>query len=334
MAADLQGTGLRTLARWLQEEKYGEAAETLERYPDQVEPSMVATLRQMKPGDRTASSVSHTASSVLEFLQDGRIAAALDAPRGQAVDLAAFVRDNGTLYAITDNSPALGPVMAAIWDSIVDAAKLVAVEQRVPGRAARLRRPLLLAVDEMDKTMPSAPLDDHVAELRGWGVFILGATQNRARLVKAWGREGATTLCNSLQVHVILSMNDGADREYYERRIGKRTVENVNESVPGSLRERLARTPAKAAVVQSTREPLWEASMWSYLERGHALVVPTRGASAVVAIGNGWKVAGAAGLHARAEAERAAWRTDAARAAAERAAARGTASDAVGEETA
>lgn len=328
-AADLQGTGLRTLARWLQEERYTEAAETLERHPGQVEPSMVATLRQMTGnGDRTASSVSHTASAVLEFLQDGRIAQALDAPREEALDLAAFVRANSTLYMVTDNSPSLGPVVSAIWDSIVDAAKVVAVQQRMDKRTPRLRRPLLLTVDEMDKTMPAVPLDDHAAELRGWGIFVLGATQNRSRLVKAWGEQGADALCNSLQVHVILSMNSGKDREYYEKRIGTRTVEHmkISESAPSTMRERMFGNPAKSGHSQSASVdpqtvPLWEASMWSYLERGHALIIPTRGAPAVVDIGNGWRLASAAGTKARAEAAAEAWQHDAAREAAAREAA-------------
>src|SRR5690606_22136033 len=181
-AADLAGKGLRTLARWLQEERYSEAGEVLERWSDRVEESMSSTLRQMTgAADRTASSVSHTASAVLEFLQDARVADALDAPRDQAVDLERFVREGGTLYMITDNAPALGPVMAAVWDSIVDAAKRVALSDDNPGgRRGRLARPLLLTADEVDKTMPGVPLDDHAAELRGWGVFILAATQNRA----------------------------------------------------------------------------------------------------------------------------------------------------------
>lgn len=323
-AADLQGAGLRTLARWLQEERYAEAAETLERFPDLVEASMVATLRQMAgSAGNTASSVSHTASAVLEFLQDGRIAAALDAPRDAALDLVEFVRSNGTLFMVTDNSPALGPVVTAIWDSIVAAGKQVATEQRVGNRPARLLNPLLLTADEVDKTMPSVPLDDFVAELRGWGMFTLAATQNRSRLVKAWGKDGADALCNSLQVHIILSINSGDDREYYERRIGKRAVEfvRISESAPSSVKHRILGNPAKAGHSQShsievERLPLWESEMWSFLERGHALVVPTRRAAAVVNIGNGWKQAEAATAAARAAAAHRAWRAEAEAAAA------------------
>lgn len=309
-AADLAGAGLRTLARWLQEERYSEAVEVLERWSDRVEPSVISTLRQMTgAADRTASSVSHTASAVLEFLQDARVADALDAPRDQAVDLERFVREGGTLYMITDNAPALGPVMSAIWDSIVDAAKTVAMSDGPTGRSPRLPRPLLLTADEVDKTMPGVPLDDYAAELRGWGMFVLAATQNRARLVKRWGHEGAEALANSLQVHVILSINSGEDRAYYEKRIGTRTVEHVNvsESAPATLLHRLVGNPSREGHSQSTsmsteRVPLWPAEMWSYLERGHALVVPTRGAAAVVSIPNGWKTAELASQKAAAEA--------------------------------
>lgn len=314
-AADLSKQGLRTLARWLQEERYGEAVEVLERWSDRVEESMISTLRQMTgAADRTASSVSHTASAVLEFLQDARVADALDAPRDQAVDLERFVREGGTLYMVTDNAPALGPVMSAIWDSIVDAAKAVAMSDGTPGRHPRLPRPLLLTADEVDKTLPGVPLDDYAAELRGWGMFVLAATQNRARLVKRWGREGAEALCNSLQVHVILSINSGEDRAYYEKRIGTRTVEHVNvsESAPATLLHRLVGNPSREGYSQSTsttteRVPLWPAEMWSYLERGHALVVPTRGAAAVVAIPDGWKSARLASERAAAAAELREW---------------------------
>lgn len=320
-AADLQGAGLRTLARWLQEERYVEAAEVLERYPDQVEASMVATLRQMVGNaDRTASSVSHTASAVLEFLQDGRIAAALDADRDNAVDLADFVRRNGTLYMVTDSSPALGPVVSAIWDSIVDAAKEVAIEQRMEGREARLRTPLLLVADEVDKTMPAVPLDSYVAELRGWGVFTLAATQNRARLTKVWGRDGMSALCGSLQVHVIMSLNAGEDREYYERRLGRRSVQvmRVSESAPATVWHRIMGNPVRhghsqSHSVEEQRVPLWDAEMWSHLERGYAVVVPTRGRPAVVNIGNGWQAAEAAAQHVRATAAHREWQEEARR---------------------
>lgn len=318
-AADWQGKGLRTLARWLQEERFTEAAETLERWPEYVESSMVATLRQMSgTADRTASSVSHTASAVLEFLQDGRIAAALDAEQDQAVNLADFVRRNGTLYMVTDNSPALGPVVTAIWDSIVDAAKEVAQEQRVGTRQARLLNPLLLLADEVDKTMPSVPLDDYAAELRGHGIFTLAATQNRARLIKVWGRDEATALLGSLQTHIILSINDGNDREYYERRIGTRHVEHVreSESAPSTVMHRLFGNPSKEGHSRSTsidhqNLPLWEAGMWSYLERGYAVVVPTKGSATVVDTGNGWAKADAAKAAARASAARRAWQAEA-----------------------
>src|SRR5690606_1189023 len=199
-------------------------------------------------------------------------------------------------------------------DSIVDAAKTVAMSDGTPGRHPRLPRPMLLTADEVDKTLPGVPLDDYAAELRGWGGVVLAAPQNRARLVKRWGREGAEALCNSLQVHVILSINSGEDRAYYEKRIGKRRIEHVhiNESAPSTLRHRIFGNPARAGHSQSMSQaieevPLWPAEMWSYLERGHALVIPTRGAPAVVAIPDGWKSARLASERAAAAAELREW---------------------------
>jgi hypothetical protein len=312
VAADLKGEGLKTLARWLQEGKYEEAANVLTRHPEEVEETMVSTLRQMvaNPGDKTATSVSHTASAVLEFLQDGQIARALDAPRDQAVDLQEFVQAGGTLYLVTDNSPALAPLMAAMMDSVVEAAKRVAMKQGQGERSPRLRTPLVLVVDEMDKTLPGVPLDKYVAELRGWGIFTVGATQNRARIVKEWGRESADALCNSMQFHLVLSINSAEDRAYYETRIGPpRRVEHVQGGEKGgasSLRSRLTGRSHKSASVEIKQVPLWDAHMWSFLPAGHGVVVPTKGACAVVNIGNGWRIAEKKGAAVLAEASSAA----------------------------
>jgi hypothetical protein len=334
-AADFAGASLREVGRWLYEEKFHDAAAILAQHPAEVEDAMVSTLRQMtgSAAANTAGSVAQTASAVFEFLQDGRITNALDVPREEAWDLVSFIRAQGTLYMVTDNNPVLGPVMSMLWDDVIQSAKLVAVEQAAGRPQPRLTKPLLLTVDEVDKTMPGVPLDAHVAELRGWGMFILAATQNRTRLAMVWGRDGADALCGSMQTHVVLSINNQQDRELYERRIGSRRVEVVREShsSPATLATKLWGNPAREGHSRNLasdveHRPLWRAEMWSWLDLGQAIVVPTRGACAVVKLANGWKIADAASKKASLaaqvaeQAERVA--AEQARAAAQQAAAR------------
>lgn len=315
-AADIAGQGVRTLASWLQTQDYTSALQFLESRQDIVEDSLIAGLRRISdPSDRTASSVVHTASNVLEFLQNSKIADALDASADEAVDLRELVRNNGTLYLVTDQSPALGPVMSAVWDSVVAAAKDVAVEQQTPAmRQARLHRPLVLIGDEIDKTMPSIPLDDHAAELRGWGIFMAAATQNRGRIEKVWGKVGASAMQDSLQTHVVLSINSMEDRKYYEERIGTRQVEmlRVNESGPSTTKHRVLGNPARAGHSSSTSHdsesrPLWPAEMWSSLADGDGIVIPTKGQASVVRLPNGWKIAQRGSRRPVAETARQAW---------------------------
>lgn len=324
-AADLANVGLRHLASWLQRDEYSEPAAILERNSDRVERSMIETLTKLgTPGDKTASSISHTASDVLEFLSDGLIADALDPTPGTEVDLEELIRHDGTLYMVTDSSPALAPVISAIWDSLVTAAKTVADEH--PSK--RLPRPLALIADEIDKTLPAVPIDQHAAELRGWGVFILAATQNRNRLYSVWGRENANALLSSLQTHVVLSLNSQDDREYYQRRVGTRKVHYVktSESAPDSRKHRMFGTVSREGHSSSTtpdeqHEPLWSAESWSQLDAGLALVIPTKGASAVVDTGNGWATAAAMDAAIQNAQERAAFREELRQRATEKAAA-------------
>jgi type IV secretion system protein VirD4 len=314
-AADFAGGGLRLLSSWIQREEFDEPASHLRRNAHLVEDAMINTLAQLtrSRAGATTGSVAQTASKVLEFLQSGAVADSLDAPRDEAVDLEEFIHSNGTLFMVTDSSPALAPVMAAIWAAITRAAKNVAREQTLARPVPwwrgknkevqpRLSRPLLCVIDEADKTLPGVPLDSYAAEQRGWGLFTVAATQNRSRLKIAWGHDAATALEGSLQTHVLLSINNQQDREHYSHRIGSRRVAHVriSESSPSTLSDRVFGNPSKDGHSRSmsfddVTEPLWPAEMFSWLANGNAIVVPPKGACTVVDLGNGWDKAAALG---------------------------------------
>lgn len=231
VAADLDEVSLREVARWLQTEDYSRPLKVLEHHADELEPSLISGLRQYADSGAqvTSSSAAHTATQVVEFLSDPRVADALAPPRGTGLDMEEFLEANGTLFVVTGDGAAMGPVVNSLITHVAWQLK-----QTVVGTSRGHDPPLGIAVDEAHRTMPSVNLHDMAAELRGWGVWMVVAAQNRAQLVEKWGAEAARTLEACLQTTVICGAHTQDDREHYSSRTGTRREVHVTESISDS----------------------------------------------------------------------------------------------------
>lgn len=288
-AADLDGATLRDVASWMQREDYERPAAVLRHFSDQVEPTLLGFVDQVtdSSAQSASGSVSHTASSVLEFLASPAVADAL-APSDEDTDVAEMLDARGTLFLVTQGNAAMAPLMVALTNHITRT-----VKQRNRERGRRQDPPLGLFVDEAHLTMPSVPLHEYAARLRSEGVWMCVAVQNYAQIVEKWGREAAHTLRSSLQTLVVTGAHDEEDRERYSKRVGQRTERHVTDSAPkdkaaGPLR---SLSTAGNASVSTTQVPILPPEQLGQLREREALVMPNKGAAAIVRFAPAWDVA-------------------------------------------
>lgn len=302
-AADLGGHTLRDVATWLQRENYDRPIKILQHHADQLEPFIINALAQMTDSKAAAASGSaaQTGSQVLEFLASSRVAEMLAPPRGEGTDVEQFLKDGGTLYMITGNNPTLGPVISALAAHITWTAKTLA-------GGGRMDPPLGFIIDEAHLTMPSVPLHEMAAELRGWGVWMAVAIQNYAQLVEYWGADAARTMRASLQTTVVTGAHDQDDRELYSKRVGMRWEQHVtsSSSSPDDTRRRwlgnwlgLGRTRSEG--IQRVEVPILRPDELGQLGTREALVIQNKGGSVIVSFDNHWKRAEALTELVRAE---------------------------------
>lgn len=296
IAADCEGKTLRDVATWLQREDYDEPLEILRHWQRtyEIADQVIGAIEQMSAGGSGAKAASgsaaQTAAQVLEFLAHPRLAAALCPDEGgRAFDFDAFLDSPGTLYLVTGESPTLAPIVSAIAAELRDA-----VERRVREAGKRCDPPLGLIYDEASVTVPSVPVHQHAATLRGLGVWHCVAVQNYAQIVEKWGAEQAKTMRASLQTHLVLAANDKDDREYYSARIGKRTEQHVSESqsIPDTVKHRIGGNPLRlgrsVSLGRQEREvEVFPATAFSMLQPGQGVVIPPRGHAGIVSITHG-----------------------------------------------
>lgn len=294
-AADLGGHTLRDVASWLQREDFKRPIEVLQHYRSQVEGFMIDTLLQMTDSQASAASGSaaQTGSQILEFLANNRVADMLAPKRGEGTDVEQFLRDGGTLYMITGNNPALGPVISALAAHITWTAKQLA-------GGGRMDPPLGFIIDEAHLTMASVPLHEMAAELRGWGIWMAIAVQNYAQLVEHWGPDAAHTMRSSLQTLVVTGAHDQQDRQWYCDRVGTRHEEHITSAVsnPDDTLRRwlgnwlgLGRTSTASA--QTVEVPILRPEELGRLEPQQALVINNKGGAVIVRFDNHWERAAA-----------------------------------------
>lgn len=298
-AADYAQGTLRTVNKWLQSENYKEASAVLTRAVEagRVEESLRGTLEHMlkSKAQPASGSAAQTATSVLEFLMSSKLARALcpadDEPQ---FDFNAFVRSRGTLYMATGDSGVLAPITTAI------AAELrTAATRFYEAEGRRLDPPMAMIYDEASATVPSVPVHEHAAQVRGLGIWHCVAVQNYAQVKEKWGEFPAHTLRTNLQTHLVLAVNDQDDREYYERRMGTRRVKHVKQgsSAPDTLIARVFGNPTRRGMsvsngVEYVDEPVFPASAWStVMRKGWGVVVPARGRPGVVRLTHGLALA-------------------------------------------
>jgi type IV secretion system protein VirD4 len=171
----------------------------------------------------TTSGVLRYVARALACLSHDAVVADCCPGPGQALDIEALLRANGTLYLLGKGSRlgAVAPLITALADEVFDCAERLAA--RAPAR--RLDPPLLGLLDEAPSIAPVPSLPELVADGRGRGIVLVYAMQSFSQAVTRWGAHKAETMGNATSITAVLggltSPNDLSD---LERICGQRRV--------------------------------------------------------------------------------------------------------------
>jgi type IV secretory pathway TraG/TraD family ATPase VirD4 len=128
---------------------------------------------------KTAATIKMVLSRALAFMTDPKLMQSVLPDDGPEFDIAAFLRQSGTLYLIAasehDDSP-VAPLFAAMASEVHHVAAQLG--QAAPG--GRLDPPLLMALDEIVQTCP-VPLPTWLADSGGKGIQLIPAAGSSTR---------------------------------------------------------------------------------------------------------------------------------------------------------
>lgn len=181
---------MRIIAEWIADpdEAGNEIISALRRSPD---PTLVEHARAfIAMNTKSRSSVTLSVSPALEWLSSPDAVAATAGDNH--LDVAALLRDRGTIYLLGRHEAHTGPLLAALTGHIAREARRIAAHQ--PG--GRLDPGLTLGLDECSRIAP-VNLPDWSGDFGGAGINLLMVAQSKADLVDRWGVSGAAKIGNN-----------------------------------------------------------------------------------------------------------------------------------------
>jgi len=215
--------------------------------------------------DRTRTSITSTVSPCLSWLTSP---AAVTATTGPPLDIAAFLRERGTLYLLGSEEAHTAPLVAALTGHIAREARRIAATQ--PG--GRLDPPLTMVLDEAALICP-IPLDRWAADMGGRGVHIVAAFQSRAQILGRWGDTGGRAiLANAGAVVLFTQGHDVDDLTHWAKLAGDRdeptaTRNPAGEQVAQGERKTKVLSPATLTTLRPGRVVVFRAGMHPVLGR-------------------------------------------------------------------
>jgi type IV secretion system protein VirD4 len=268
-AAAVADLDMTWVARWVTGIAATDAEDILRAAPSPG-PQWAAQLAELRgEANKTAQTIRMTMSRALAFLADPALAAAVLPAPGQSLDLAAFLRESGTLYLIAEtrgeDSP-VAPLFACLTDELHYTAALAG--SRMPG--GRLDPPLLMALDEVTQICP-VPVPSWLADSGGKGIQIITVAHGEAQLRSRWGRDGARIILDTSGAKIWLpGISDPASLDAASALCGAAAMREHGEE-------------------RHTRHAVITPEMIRQLPAGHALVVRGGCAPVVARLRMGWK---------------------------------------------
>jgi len=222
--AHLDGGDLETVARWvdLRDERSPSAVLDAAGDPRAIEAWAAAMARD----ERQLGSVYATIESILDplLVSDGR---ASSNGVASTIDPVSLLTGSGTLFlaAPAHDQRRFRPVFTAVTTEILTAAFTLARAQ-----GGRLRRPLLVMLDEAAAIAPLAELDVVAATCASHGITLVTCFQDIAQIRARYGERTATVINNHRTRVFLAGLADPAASEILGSLAGSATER------PGTLR--------------------------------------------------------------------------------------------------
>jgi len=198
LAAAASDRTLREVARWLDDPAAPAPSRLLD---DAGFGALASSLRGAQHGaPETRDGIYQTARTAARCLHDEEIMAWVTPPgaRLPAFDPAAFARGRDTLYLLTESRAAASPLVAALTDIAMRAARRHAERE-----AGRLDPPMVLVLDEAANICRIADLPDLYSHLGGRGIIPVTILQSYEQGVTVWGEPGMAALWGAATKKVI-----------------------------------------------------------------------------------------------------------------------------------
>lgn len=223
-AAALDGQGMRDVVRWVDLQEAEEPAIILEEHNEQdaVEAFAATLLRE----ERSRSGAYTTAETVLAAYSDPGVLATTRTDPPITTDR---LLDGGshTVYvcAPSNEQQRLRPIFTALIEQIVHA-----VYARANDPGARLKKPLLLVIDEAANIAPLPNLAQLASTARGVGIQLVTAWQDFAQIQAMYTTFSATVINNHRAKVVLPGVSDPPTLDYFAKIIGEEAVAEISET--------------------------------------------------------------------------------------------------------
>ena len=225
LAANLTGSSITQVYKWLADEHNPEPAAALEAGGFDV---LAGAMRgNAAMAHETRASVFFTARSGARCLRNPQITAWVTPPRYRmpVLDPNTFVTAANTLYLLSkDSGGSAAPLVAALTDRVLRAG-----ERLAEARGGRLDPPLVAVLDEAASIAPIRDLPKLYAHYGSRGILPLTILQSMEQGEAVWGRTGVWALWGAATIKLVGAGIDSEDvASKISRLIGEQDVATVS----------------------------------------------------------------------------------------------------------
>jgi len=254
LAAALANLDMTQVMYWANDPDDPQPVDILDQHGRWAPSGWLPTLRtHLRAAPNTRTGYFATVTSCVGFMDSPTVAAACRPGPAGSFDVAAFLRQRGTLYLVGGaGDRRLAPLLTALTEYVFDEAQRVAAQQP----AGRLSPTLNFVLDEVANITP-VPLDRWASDSRGWGITVGAVVQSLAQLATTWGRERAQVIWDNLPTKVVLpGVTNPDDLRALSYLAGTRWVQRTTHGESHSARpeqHRIAGGWASPAVTTASR---------------------------------------------------------------------------------
>jgi len=264
-AAALTRGDMRTVAAWAMGSAEN-AEEILARAGAWEWAMELAELRS--EAQKTAATIKMVVSRALAFMTDPTLKQSVLPGDDDPFDIAAFLRQRGTLYLIAESEHDDSPV-APLFATMAGEVHHVAAQAGQTSPCGRLDPPLLMALDEIVQTCP-VPLPAWLADSGGKGIQLIPVAHGEAQLRTRWQKDGAQVVLDTCGVKVWLpGITDTATLRMASDLCGQAALKERGQD-------------------HHTRHDVMTPDMIRQLPAGHALIVRGGYSPVIARLGAAW----------------------------------------------